>query len=73
MYINVVPNKISRKALVTWVSELGLDASRVTNLEVSPDTIRVTVKALNEDLKPYAIGEELATYTLTIEVTDDDD
>ena len=73
MYIDGVPNKISRKALAIWVSELGLDASSVTNLEVSPDAIWVTVRALNENLEPYAIGEELATHTLTIEVTNDDD
>ena len=74
MYINGVPNKISRKALVKWVEVLGVDARSLLRLELDPNAVVVTVKAHNEDLKPYrGLDEELAVHELTIEVTDDDE
>jgi len=73
MYINGVPNKISRKALAIWVSELGLNPEETVQLEISNRSIVVEVYSRNEKFERFVAGKELATHTLTIEVTDDDD
>ena len=73
MYINGVPNKISRKALIGLIESLGLNPKETVQLEISNRAIVVEVYARNEKFERFVSGEELATHTLTIEVTDDDD
>lgn len=73
MYIHGIPNTVRREAVIGLIESLGLDPEETVQLEISNRTVVVEVYAKNENFERFVAGEELATHTLTIEVTDDDD